>query len=443
MIKVVATTLPLADDDSPLAAPAYLKSLLLANGVDCVGLDLNIEILNKIKNHPLREKFRKFFYKGIQDSSIAPDITNMLYYYVERIMQHNPTHVLLSLFSIDSQEFTKWLTALLKNLYPDLTIIIGGPGLETLGAHKFNFPEHLRQLGYIDYYFTGDANDSFVNFFTKGETQGFNNAFIKQNSEEKHWITPNFDDYNFMHYNLLSLPVVDSRGCVQNCEFCDVVAFWKKFQYVTADKIFSHMTELSQRYNIFRFQLASSICNGNLVEFRKLMQLIADYNDSVDYIDQEFHWHGSFIIRKRDRHSEELWQNIKRSNGFLYCGVESMSSDVRIKLGKNFDNNDLASHLELGQKYNVPMNLLVIAPYYTETLEDHEYALRWFEDNKHYANNPVQQVQMTMTGILEGTQLQTNVDLERFNNELDLRLNHNKKLKQKAEQCGFTVRTFH
>ena len=173
------------------------------------------------------------------------------------------------------------------------------------------------------------------------------------------------------------------------------------------------------------------------------MQLMAEYNESVDYVDQEFHWHGSFIIRKRDRHSEELWKNIKRSNGFLYCGVESISSEARIKLGKNFNNDDLASHLELGRKYNVPMNLLVIASYHTETQEDHEYALQWFDDNKHYVNNPVQQVQLTQITILEGTKLQANVDLERFNSERKMRQQHAIRLKQKAQECGFTVRAFY
>ena len=440
--KVVVTTVPLVDDDSPLATPAYLKSLLLVNGIDCVGLDLNIEILNTIKNHPLEQKLKNFFYGKKQHNSIAPVVTYMLYHYVQKIVEHNPTHVLLSLFTIDSQQFTKWLAALLKYHYPNLKIIIGGPGLETLGAHKYNFPERLKQLGFIDHYFVGDANDNFVNYFTKGSTVGFDNAFLKQNSQQKHWLTPNFDDYNFMNYGLLMLPIVDSRGCVQNCEFCDVVAFWKKFQYLKADEIFGQMLELSQRYNIFRFQLASSICNGNLVEFRKLMQLMAQHNESVDYIDQEFHWHGSFIIRKRDRHSEELWKNIKRSNGFLYCGVESISSEARINLGKNFNNDDLASHLELGKRYDVPMNLLVIASYHTETPQDYEYALQWFEDNKHYANNPVQQVQLTQIAILEGTRLQANVDLERFNSEKSMRQEHYIRLKQKAEECGFTVRTF-
>ena len=112
-------------------------------------------------------------------------------------------------------------------------------------------------------------------------------------------------------------------------------------------------------------------------------------------------------------------------------------------MGKNFNNDDLTAHLELGQKYNVPMQLLIIASYYTETPEDHAYALQWFEDHRHYANNPVQQVQLTQITILEGTRLQENVDMERFIREQSMREEHAIRLKRKVEECGFTVRAFY
>lgn len=100
-MRVVVTTVPLVDDSSPLATPAYIKSLLIENNIECIGLDLNIEILNIVKNHPLSQELKDFFYGEKQHSSVAPVITNMLYHYVQRIMQYNPTHVLLSLFTIN------------------------------------------------------------------------------------------------------------------------------------------------------------------------------------------------------------------------------------------------------------------------------------------------------------------------------------------------------
>jgi hypothetical protein len=35
-------------------------------------------------------------------------------------------------------------------------------------------------------------------------------------------------------------------------------------------------------HNVYRFQFASSICNGNLKEFKKLLKLISDYNEQVN-----------------------------------------------------------------------------------------------------------------------------------------------------------------
>jgi len=48
-IKVIITTVPFVDWHTPLVTPGYLKAILKKRNIDCVGLDLNIEIYNKIK----------------------------------------------------------------------------------------------------------------------------------------------------------------------------------------------------------------------------------------------------------------------------------------------------------------------------------------------------------------------------------------------------------
>lgn len=61
MPKVVITSMPFVDEDTPLAAPAVLKAALQAHGISCVGLDLNIEIYNKIQHRSDRHLFLDFF----------------------------------------------------------------------------------------------------------------------------------------------------------------------------------------------------------------------------------------------------------------------------------------------------------------------------------------------------------------------------------------------
>lgn len=440
--KVVITTVPFIDEDTPISAPAVLKASLQANGIECVGLDLNIEIYNKLQNYPNRHLFLDFFYKQKINEEIVEDLTKMLDFYAVELLSHDPDIIGLTLFSKDSQVFTAWLCAVLRQRAPDVKIIIGGSGLETLENSLFKFPDRLKKLGLIDDYITGDAETSLVEYVRGNhDYPGINSTNWQPNKFFDQLPSPDFSDYRFFKYKYTLLPIVDSRGCVQSCEFCDVIEFWTKFQYLTAENVFNQMLQHIEKYRVYRFQFASSICNGNMREFKKLVKLISDYNDSVS--DQEqIHWVGSFIVRPATQHKEELFELIKRSNGFLLTGVESIVDHVRIALGKKFDNNDLEHHLQMLKKYSIKTNLLMIAAYPTETVEDYEIVNQWFIDHKEYANTTIDQVQLTLPAILAGTQLERTIDLEQFNDKEAQRRQHGSNLIKLLRECGYKIRTF-
>lgn len=440
--KVVIATVPFIDEDSPLAAPAVLKASLQANGIDCIALDLNIEIYNKIKYHPKKHLFLDFFYRQKIHEEIVDTLISMLDFYAQEILWHQPNIIGLSLFSRETQIFCAWLCAVLKQKAPNRTIVIGGPGLETLENNFFKYPDRLKQLGLIDDYITGDAETSFVEY-VKGNKDhpGINNTNWQPNTNFNQLPMPDYSDYRWFRYGNALLPIIDSRGCVQQCEFCDVIAFWNKFQYLTADNIFNQMMSHIQNHGIYRFQFSSSICNGNLKEFKRLMVLISEYNDEVTD-EQQIHWVGSFIVRTASNHPEHLWQLIKKSNGFLLTGVESITERVRTELGKKFSNKDLDHHLEMARKYQVPMNILLIAAYHTETPGDWEESKKWFLDRKDFANNSVMQVQLTLPSILAGTKLEATVDKKAFTEGSEARLDHGRELQEIIESCGFVTRPF-
>lgn len=439
---VVIATVPFVDDDAPLAAPAVLKAALQSSGIRCVALDLNIEIYNKIKNHPKKNLFHRFFYRQLIDESIVDDLISMLDFYAQEILWHEPDIIGLSLFSREGQVFCAWLCAVLRQKAPGRKIIIGGPGLETLQGSVFKYPDRLKRMGLIDDYITGDAEASLVEYVNGNlDFPGINNTSWQPNPNFQQLPIPDFSEYRWMRYGNALLPIIDSRGCVQQCEFCDVIAFWKKFQYHTAETIFGHMMTYIETHGIYRFQFSSSICNGNLREFKKLMRLISDYNEK-SIAEQQIHWLGSFIVRTASSHPESLWELIKYSNGFLLTGVESITERVRIALGKKFSNQDLDHHLEMGQKYQVPMNILLIAAYHTETVQEWEQAKQWFHDHAHFANDTVMQVQLTLPTILAGTKLEATVDKDKFNLHHRSRHQHALELKDTIESCGFTTRPF-
>jgi radical SAM superfamily enzyme YgiQ (UPF0313 family) len=201
---------------------------------------------------------------------------------------------------------------------------------------------------------------------------------------------------------------VDSRGCVRSCEFCDIIEHWAKYQYRSAENVFDEMLYQIQQHGIMHFSMRNSLTNGNMREFEKLLDLIVEYNES--HPSKPIQWAGYFIVRNAQQHPERLWAKLSKSNARLWLGVESVIQSVRHKLGKKFNNEDIDWHLEMGRKYAVPLSLLMISAYPTETLADLEFTKQWFRDKLEFAGNSVYQVSISYASVLPGTKLEERAD---------------------------------
>jgi radical SAM superfamily enzyme YgiQ (UPF0313 family) len=441
--KVVVAAVPFVDTVRPMAAPAVLKASLNANNIECVAIDFNVEVFNKIKHHPFKDKFLDFFYRQIIHSEVADELAQMINYCADEILLHKPDIVGVSLFCLDCQIFASWLCAAVKQRDTNIKIVIGGPGLmasdNTLG---FTYPDHLKRRGLIDDYINGDGEESLVEY-VKGNTvfPGINSTAWKPVDDLNLLPIPDYSDYKFFRYEHACIPVIDSRGCVQSCEFCDVITLWKKFQFLTAERIFEQMLFQMHKHKVAKFDFRSSITNGNLKEFKKLIKMIADHNqDQKLFPSERITWDGSFIIRRSNFYNEEFWTILKQSNpDRLFVGVESVIERVRVDLGKNFTNQDLDDFLIMAQKHQVPLNLMFIGAYPGETVEDFEFAKQWFRDHKHYANNTVFAVQITKPQVLPGTELEKKINIDQHNREEDLRLSHIDELALTIRDCGFEL----
>jgi len=390
----------------PTLAPAILKSCAEAAGFVATAIDLNIEIYNQITKHPKQKLLKEFFELQKIHQDIVDDIGNLLDYCADRIIGLNPCLLGLSLLTQDSQFFTVWLCYHLKAIKPDLKIVIGGSGIKNFVAEsKINFAELLKTKGYIDDYINGDGEHSIVEYLKNNLTYpGINSATWEPVIDLNVLPYPDFSDYDFSLYQEPGIPICDSRGCVRTCEFCDIIEHWKKYQYRTADNIFAEMQHQIQKHKLTRFFFYNSLTNGNMKEFQKLLDLICKYN--ADNPAKQISWDGYFIVRNKKQHPEEFWQKIKKSNGYLQLGIESVVEKVRVNLGKNFTNEDIDYHLAMAKKYSVPLLLLLIIGYPTETHEDFEFTKQWFQDRQQYARNPINQVVFSLAAILPNTKLE-------------------------------------
>jgi radical SAM superfamily enzyme YgiQ (UPF0313 family) len=391
-------------------APALLKAVLQEQDITAVAIDLNIEIINQIQTHPHKQKILDFFFSQVVHNEVIDDLDQIISYCSARILDQKPTLIALSLFCYSCQIFTRWLCADLKSKCPNIKILIGGTGIKNFVADtNDNFYRQVIQLGLVDDFIFGDAEVSIIEYI-KGnlEYSGINSTvwipIIDLNSTPY----PDYSDYNFNAYPDPVIPINDSRGCIKNCEFCDIIEHWKKFQSRTADSVFNEMLHQISKHNLRRFALRNSLTNGNMKEFKKLLTLICAYNNKKPR-DLQISWEGYFIIRSSEYHPPELWEQIKYSNGKIFLGVESVIFKVRHAMGKTFSDVDLDYHLQMSKQYLVPMALLMIVAYPTETLEDYEYTKQWFRDRKEFAKY-ISFVNLSFASILPGTQLSRRSD---------------------------------
>lgn len=397
-MTILLTSMPGTDTTSPIMAPAVLKACLVEAGFKANAIDLNFEVNQLIKDHPERDKFYKFFC----NQDINDEIYGLLEFCEKRILEYNPTTVCLSLLTQDSQFFTLWFCYYFKSQHPDIKILIGGNGIKCfIVQDAINFSEMLMSKGYIDGYINGDAEVSIVEYFLGNlGNPGINMKQWTQLKDLSNLPYPDFEDYTLTS----TIPICDSRGCVQKCEFCDVIEYWNKFVFRSAGNIWTEIQAQINKYGIKHFSFHSSLVNGNLREFTKLLDYMCEYNASNEH---QMSWDGYFIIRNQKTHTDEMWRKIKQSNGKLQLGIESVVPHIRKGLGKTFSNEDIDTHIEALQKHKIPVLLLIIIDYPTETAADKEYIKQWFMDRKRYVS-PLIGVHASTAAVLPNTRLYRN-----------------------------------
>lgn len=405
-MSIVIAAVPYIESTYVSMAPALLKSLIKQHGFDSVSIDLNMEIINKIEKSTHKQDLINFFLCQTVLPHTVEEITEFIEYSAQRIVKHNPNIIALSLLTYGCEIFTLWLCAKLKQLAPNAKIVLGGPGVQSkLAEVNSNFTKAIKKWQLADDIIYGDGEYSFVEY-VKGNRNfpGINNENWEAIEDLNMLPIPDYSDYDFSIYKNPWIPIQDSRGCVRNCEFCDIIEHWKRYRSRTADSIFSEMLYQIKKYNYSKFYFRNALINGNLKEFKKLVNLIANYNSSR-HKDEQIYWVSYFIIRSKEYYTPEVWENISQSNGTIMMGVESVIPAIRQRMNKPYTNEDIEYHLECARKYSVKIGLLFIVAYPEETLDDYETTKRWFKDHAEYAPY-IYRVIMSVASILPNTSLE-------------------------------------
>ena len=400
---IVIISVPGTISENPPAAPAALKSSVEAAGFTCKTLDFNI----KLHQLPDYTDLETFFCMGL-NKEVEQQANDLVKQWVTELLEYNPIYVGISVFTYQNRIATELFCKHLKE-YPHIKIILGGQGLTDggiLGAQ--GFAKLLISKSLADHYIKSEGEYSLVELL-KGNLDypGIDSDNFKQIEDLDNIPIPNYDDYDFDLYKNRTLPITASRGCVRACNFCDIHDHWK-YNYRTGGSVAQEMIELSEKYQINKFDFTDSLVNGSLLEFNKLCIILAEHNRNNKIIK----WSGQYIVRAAKHLNEEYWINLSASGAQkLAVGVETGSDSVRLHMNKKFTNVDLDYTMEMLDKYDIGCIFLMIVGYPTETEQDFQNTLAMFKKYQHLANRIITDINIGSTlGILPGTPLYTNAN---------------------------------
>lgn len=407
---VIIVTVPFTDSTIPLMAPAALKPIVERSGLTCLAVDLNAEIFNKVKHDILKDELVSFFFDETTDHKTMPWLDDMFISISTQLVSYDPKIICLSVFSYVCQHATKWIAYYIKKLNPNIKIYIGGAGCLDTFTGPSKFAQDLINAKLVDYHVRGDGEHSLYELLT-GNTDfpGINSLEWQELTNEDLSVIPmpDYTDYDFSVYEKEVLPLIGSRGCVRKCTFCDYIANWKKFQWRTAEHIFVEMQHQYKKYGVRSFKFQDSLTNGNQKEFRRLCELLAEYNNNNAV---KFKWSGYYIFREYTNMSDRDWQLVYESGAEnLVVGIENLNEDIRYAIGKKFSNHSIELHLAQASKYGIQLFLLNIVGYVNETQEHINYIKKWLDSHTEYKNILYLQWGGTL-GIFPNTYLDKNKD---------------------------------
>ena len=159
--KVVLAIVPRIQDDfgyTP-AGPALVKGAIVNAGFDCKIFDFNSDIdhryqANKELMVPIENWFMNY---NFYSSKIFKIVEQLISDWANQILDYDPTHVGISVFSYNSQRATRMLSTVLKARNPNIKIFIGGAGINT----DDQFPTHCLNEKIIDCWIRGEGENLF------------------------------------------------------------------------------------------------------------------------------------------------------------------------------------------------------------------------------------------------------------------------------------------
>ena len=383
MYDIIFCSLPYSDLDHVYSAPAILKGVVVGNGFTAKTVDFGCELFKQFDRNITKFNHAQIYFISPDDNNptLKKDI-EQFYENCISFLKNNPSkYIGISVLSISTQRAVFELCMRIKESGIQSKIVIGGCGAKVnfysnvathfkLSAKEklITFGEVMQKRNLVDYVIIGDGEDAIIELLQNNTVQP--SVFA---SEEFKSPIPNYDDYDFSDYlhftDEIALPVTGSKGCVRDCDFCDVKYHFGKYRYRTGVDIANELIAVSKKNGIRKFRFTDSLVNGGFKPYMEFLRILREYN--LANPNKKITWSGQYICRPQNEVPKELYALMRDAGAEgITIGAESGSNNVLTAMNKKTTVEALYAELEQFRTHGITCVLLTFVGHWSETWDD-------------------------------------------------------------------------
>jgi anaerobic magnesium-protoporphyrin IX monomethyl ester cyclase len=277
---------------------------------------------------------------------------------VEKVLENPPDAIGITVPFDGSMYFGLKIARVVKQLAPDMTVLMGGAGIDNKGYRVTEDPFYFQV---VDYVMVGEGEVQFPKLLDVLENGGDistvkNMRWLEDGvvrATELELVTdlnsppgPDFSTVDFKRYLLPDAVATfqSSRGCYYGkCTFCSEL-FRKGFRIRKPDLVVDDMVKIYEQTGIRHFQLWDSLAPPKTL--KKIAQEVIKRG-------LPFEWMAETKFEKPYRNEEMIKTLAEGGCTFLQFGFESASSKVLDLIDKGNSIEDTKVILELLAKYGI------------------------------------------------------------------------------------------
>lgn len=387
-MKITLVSLPLCYTEEPSMGLAYLTSNLKKNNHHVEKLELNLKFTDQgwfkylnslpIQRESKRETLNKLLHKLLTEQEFLKQkkylpLAKYVDYCVRKIAKTNPDLVGFSVFR--SNVFISLLVA--KELKEkEIKVVFGGPETQ----YSDILPDFLNQ-GWLDYMVRGEGEEAInyiANSIKKGDEPEIENNNVKgiitkdnpYKKKEPVLNTKSLDSYEFPDFTEeeiknsrnKKIPIITSRGCVNNCNFCFHKNLWPRFAQRSVENVIKEIKYQIKKTGSNKFSFCSPALNCDNTFLERLCKRIIAEKINIG-------WGG--MITPNSFITKELFSLMYKAGcREVTIGIESGSANVLKEMNKKTSPGTASKILKNARESSLSVKAFFIVGHPKEKYED-------------------------------------------------------------------------